>query len=232
MSLKDNLYFARSRRFAPLFGTQFLGAFNDNLFKTALFVMISFYGLGHNDMLPASQMLNLGALLFILPYFLFSAISGQLSNRFDKAKLARVVKLLEIAVMSLAALGFYIQSAPLLLFCLFCMGTQSTLFGPLKYAILPDYLNRQELLMGNSLIESGTFLAILFGQILGTAIAGFNPNATGLLVVAIAILGTPNQRSPPPLSAFHGFGLWARFTPPSCPRLRRFIWAATIMCST
>ena len=112
MSLKDNLYFARSRRFAPLFGTQFLGAFNDNLFKTALFVMISFYGLGHNDMLPASQMLNLGALLFILPYFLFSAISGQLSNRFDKAKLARVVKLLEIAVMSLAALGFYIQSAP------------------------------------------------------------------------------------------------------------------------
>ena len=183
MSLKDNLYFARSRRFAPLFGTQFLGAFNDNLFKTALFVMISFYGLGHNDMLPASQMLNLGALLFILPYFLFSAISGQLSNRFDKAKLARVVKLLEIAVMSLAALGFYIQSAPLLLFCLFCMGTQSTLFGPLKYAILPDYLNRQELLMGNSLIESGTFLAILFGQILGT-------NATGLLVVAIAILGT------------------------------------------
>ena len=190
MSLKDNLYFARSRRFAPLFGTQFLGAFNDNLFKTALFVMISFYGLGHNDMLPASQMLNLGALLFILPYFLFSAISGQLSNRFDKAKLARVVKLLEIAVMGVAALGFYIQSAPLLLFCLFCMGTQSTLFGPLKYAILPDYLNRQELLMGNSLIESGTFLAILFGQILGTAIAGFNPNATGLLVVAIAILGT------------------------------------------
>ena len=140
MSLKDNLYFARSRRFAPLFGTQFLGAFNDNLFKTALFVMISFYGLGHNDMLPASQMLNLGALLFIPPYFLFSAISGQLSNRFDKAKLARVVKLLEIAVMGVAALGFYIQSAPLLLFCLFCMGTQSTLFGPLKSAILPDYV--------------------------------------------------------------------------------------------
>ena len=89
---KDNLNFATSRRFAPLFGTQFLGAFNDNLFKTALFVMISFYGLGKNDFLPPSQMLNLGALLFILPYFLFSAFSGQLSTKFDKAVLARCSK--------------------------------------------------------------------------------------------------------------------------------------------
>ncbi|WP_373823489.1 MFS transporter, partial [Neisseria dentiae] len=190
MSLKDNLNFSTSRRFAPLFGTQFLGAFNDNLFKTALFVMISFYGLGHNDFLPASQMLNLGALLFILPYFLFSAISGQLSTKFDKAKLARAVKLLEIVVMAAAAFGFYIQSAPLLLFCLFCMGAQSTLFGPLKYAILPDYLNDKELIMGNSLIESGTFLAILFGQILGTAVAGIPPHIVGIMVVAVAAAGT------------------------------------------
>lgn len=190
MSLKDNINFAPSRRFAPLFGTQFLGAFNDNLFKTALFVMISFYGLGNNEWLPASQMLNLGALLFILPYFLFSAISGQLSSKFDKARLARVIKLLEIVVMSVAAFGFYIQSAPLLLFCLFCMGAQSTLFGPLKYAILPDYLNNKELIMGNSLIESGTFIAILFGQILGTAVAGLSPHVVGTLVMFIAILGT------------------------------------------
>ena len=137
---KDNLNFATSRRFAPLFGTQFLGAFNDNLFKTALFVMISFYGLGKNDFLPPSQMLNLGALLFILPYFLFSAFSGQLSTKFDKAVLARWVKVLEIAVMGIAAYGFLIQSASLLLLCLFFMGTQSTLFGPLKYAVLPDYM--------------------------------------------------------------------------------------------
>ena len=129
---KDNLNFPTSRRFAPLFGTQFLGAFNDNVFKTALFVMISFYGLGKNDVLPASQMLNLGALLFILPYFLFSALSGQLSNKFDKAKLARVIKLLEIVVMSVAAFGFYIQSAPLLLFCLFCMRT--------IHAVRPDQI--------------------------------------------------------------------------------------------
>ncbi|STZ75773.1 MFS transporter [Bergeriella denitrificans] len=187
---KDHLNFPTSRRFAPLFATQFLGAFNDNVFKTALFVMISFYGLGQNDILPASQMLNVGALLFILPYFLFSALSGQLSNKFDKAVLARWIKVLEIVVMSVAAFGFYIQSAPLLLFCLFCMGAQSTLFGPLKYAVLPDYLNDKELVMGNSLIESGTFLAILFGQILGTAVAGIPPHIVGMVVVAFAAAGT------------------------------------------
>ncbi|UOO76318.1 MFS transporter [Neisseria sp. Dent CA1/247] len=201
MSLKDNLNFSTGRRFAPLFGTQFLGAFNDNLFKTALFVMISFYGLGENTVLPASQMLNLGALLFILPYFLFSAISGQLSTKFDKARLAQVIKVLEIAVMTVAAYGFYIQSAPLLLFCLFCMGTQSTLFGPLKYAVLPDYLNSKELIMGNSLIESGTFIAILFGQILGTAVAGIPPHFVGMMVMTVAIAGTVTSMFMPRVAA-------------------------------
>lgn len=157
---KGGLGLVKSRRFGPLFATQFLGAFNDNVFKTALFVMIGFYGLGQNGVLPAGQMLNLGALLFILPYFLFSALSGQLGNKFDKAVLARWVKVLEIIIMAVAAYGFYIRSAPLLLLCLFCMGAQSTLFGPLKYAILPDYLDDNELMMGNSLIESGTFVAI------------------------------------------------------------------------
>ena len=163
--IKDNLNFTRSRRFAPLFGTQFLGAFNDNLFKTALFVSISFYGLGNSaSPLPANQMLNIGALLFILPYFLFSALSGELSTKYDKSNIARWVKILEVAIMLLAAFGFAIQSVSLLFVCLFLMGTHSTLFGPLKYAILPDYLNEKELIMGNSLIESGTFLAILFGR--------------------------------------------------------------------
>ncbi|WP_373740598.1 MFS transporter [Neisseria sp.] len=201
MKQYDNLNFATSRRFAPLFGTQFLGAFNDNLFKTALFVMISFHGLGENSVIPAEQMLNVGALLFILPYFLFSAFSGQLSNKFDKAVLARWIKVLEIAVMLLAAYGFYIQSAPLLLFCLFCMGAQSTLFGPLKYAVLPDYLNEKELIMGNSLIESGTFLAILFGQILGTSIAGLPPHTVGMMVMAVAALGTLSSLFMPPVAA-------------------------------
>lgn len=187
---KGGLGLVKSRRFAPLFATQFLGAFNDNVFKTALFVMIGFYGLGQNGFLPAGQMLNLGALLFILPYFLFSSLSGQLGNKFDKAVLARWVKVLEMIIMAVAAYGFYIRSAPLLLACLFCMGAQSTLFGPLKYAILPDYLDDKELMMGNSLIESGTFVAILFGQILGTAVAGVPPYIVGILVLLVAVGGT------------------------------------------
>lgn len=199
--------FAKSKRFLPLFGTQFLGAFNDNVFKTTLFVLISFYGLGQNAFLPASQMLNLGALLFVLPYFLFSTLAGQLANRWNQARLAQYTKILEIVIMSLAGLGFYYQSASLLLLCLFLMGTQSTFFGPIKYAILPEYLHKNELLMGNSLIESGTFLAILMGQMIGTAIAGLSPWILTSIVVSIAVLGyasstlmpnvTPKQANAP-----------------------------------
>ncbi|MCP2041632.1 MFS family permease [Neisseria sp. HSC-16F19] len=181
--------FAKTRRFAPLFATQFLGAFNDNLFKTALFVLISFHGLGYNDWLPASQMLNIGAMLFILPYFLFSALSGQLSTKYDKAKLARIIKFLEILIMALAALGFWWQSTPLLMLCLFMMGAQSTLFGPLKYAILPDYLQPKDLLSGNSLVEGATFLAILFGQILGTIVAGWHAGVVISLILLVALFG-------------------------------------------
>lgn len=187
--MNSSFAFAKSRRFAPLFATQFLGAFNDNLFKTTLFVLISFHGLGKSGWLPASQLLNVAALLFVLPYFLFSALSGQLSSRFNKARLAQVVKVMEIAIMLLAAYGFYINSAPLLLLCLFLMGTHSTLFGPVKYAILPEYLQKDELIMGNGLIESGTFLAILFGQIIGTAIAGSHVAVLILMVVLLAAAG-------------------------------------------
>ena len=187
--MNSSFAFAKSRRFAPLFATQFLGAFNDNLFKTTLFVLISFHGLGKSGWLPASQLLNVAALLFVLPYFLFSALSGQLSSRFNKARLAQAVKVMEIAIMLLAAYGFYINSAPLLLLCLFLMGTHSTLFGPVKYAILPEYLQKDELIMGNGLIESGTFLAILFGQIIGTAIAGSHVAVLILMVVLLAAAG-------------------------------------------
>lgn len=181
--------FALGRRFAPLFGTQFLGAFNDNLFKTTFFVLISFYGLGQNGVLPSSQLLNLGALLFVLPYFLFSSLAGQLANKFDKARLAQLTKVLEVAVMALAGWGFYLQSAPLLFLCLFVMGTQSTLFGPIKYAVLPEYLHKNDLVMGNGLIESGTFLAILFGQIIGTAIANQGADVLATTVIAVAAAG-------------------------------------------
>lgn len=181
--------FALGRRFAPLFGTQFLGAFNDNLFKTTFFVLISFYGLGQNGVLPSSQLLNLGALLFVLPYFLFSSLAGQLASKFDKARLAQLTKVLEVAVMALAGWGFYLQSAPLLFLCLFVMGTQSTLFGPIKYAVLPEYLHKNDLVMGNGLIESGTFLAILFGQIIGTAIANQGADVLATTVIAVAAAG-------------------------------------------
>lgn len=181
--------FATTRRFAPLFLTQFLGAFNDNLFKTTLFVLISFYGLGKNDWIPSSQMLNFGALLFVLPYFLFSALSGQLASRYNKAKIARLTKALEIGIMLLAGWGFYIQSALLLLLCLFMMGVHSTLFGPVKYAILPEYLHEKELLMGNGLIESGTFISILLGQMIGTAIAGYSVWVLIGTVLLVAMLG-------------------------------------------
>lgn len=187
--MNDTLTFAKSRRFAPLFITQFLGAFNDNLFKTTLFVLISFYGLGQNDWLPSNQLLNLGALLFVSPYFLFSSLSGQLASRFNKARLAQLTKFLEIIIMALAGVGFYYASAPLLLFCLFLMGSQSTLFGPIKYAIIPEYLNSKELLMGNGLIESGTFIAILLGQIIGTSLAGVAIENIIIAVLGVAILG-------------------------------------------
>ncbi|MDK4680632.1 MFS transporter [Kingella negevensis] len=187
--MNSDFEFAKTRRFAPLFCTQFLGAFNDNLFKTTLFVLISFYGLGKNEVLPAAQMLNVGALLFVLPYFLFSALSGQLSTRYDKAKIAKSVKILEVLIMVLADYGFFASCTPILMLCLFLMGTHSTLFGPVKYAILPEYLQEKELLMGNGLIESGTFLAILFGQILGTSIAGHNPWVLSGMVLLVAVLG-------------------------------------------
>ncbi|MDO4694216.1 MAG: MFS transporter [Eikenella sp.] len=187
--MSSGFAFAKSRRFAPLFGTQFLGALNDNLFKTALFVMISYHGLGQSSWLPAEQMLNLGALLFILPFFLFSALSGQLCNKFDRGRMAAVIKLMEVAVMMLATVGFLAQSVWLLMGCLFLMGLQSTLFGPLKYAVLPDYLNEKELLSGNSLIEGGTFLAILFGQIIGTLLAGTGGTMVSAVVLTLAALG-------------------------------------------
>lgn len=187
--MKTDYSFARTRRFAPLFGTQFLGAFNDNFFKTATFVLITYHGLSGDSGIPPAQWLNLGMMLFILPFFLFSAISGDISTRFDKAQIARVVKIAEVAIMLLALVGLVRNSLGILMLCLFLMGTQSTLFGPLKYSVLPDYLSRQELMTGNALIESGTFIAILFGQFIGSAIAGIQPWFNGGALVLIALLG-------------------------------------------
>jgi 1-acyl-sn-glycerol-3-phosphate acyltransferase len=178
----------RQRRFAPFFWTQFLGAGNDNLFKFAFTVMVT-YQL-QVDWLPASLAgLVIGA-LFIAPYLLFSATSGQLADKFEKGGLMRRVKSLEIAIMALAAVGFWTQAVPLLLGCVFLMGLHSTLFGPVKYAYLPQHLNERELTGGNGVVEMGTFVAILLGNVAGGLLiaipeTGARWAAAGCLAVAL-----------------------------------------------
>ena len=153
------------QRFAPFFWTQFLGAANDNLFKFGLTVLVT-YQLQLAWLPPAMAGLVIGA-LFILPYLLFSATSGQLADKHDKAALMRLVKNLEIAIMVLAAWGFWDANVPTLLTCVFLMGMHSTLFGPVKYAYLPQQLNERELTGGNGMVEMGTFVAILIGNVVG-----------------------------------------------------------------
>ncbi|MGH8104827.1 MAG: MFS transporter [Arenimonas sp.] len=157
----------KQRRFAPFFWTQALGAFNDNVFKNALIAMVTFVLVSLSKE-QGSTFIQLSSALFILPFFLFSATSGQLSERFDKAKLAQAVKWMEIAIMLIASVGFIYKNIPLLMVCVFGMGLHSTLFGPLKYSLLPQVLRPEELTGGNGLVEMGTFVAILVGTILGS----------------------------------------------------------------
>jgi 1-acyl-sn-glycerol-3-phosphate acyltransferase len=180
----------RQRRFAPFFWVQFLGAANDNVFKFAFTVMVT-YQL-QVSWLPASLAgLVIGA-LFILPFVLFSATSGQLADKHDKAQLIRFAKSFEIAVMLLAAWGFWVQNIPVLLASIFLMGLQSTLFGPVKFAYLPQHLNERELTGGNGMVEMGTFVAILLGNVAGgllIALPETGARATALVCVALALLG-------------------------------------------
>ena len=175
----------RQRRFAPFFWTQFLGAGNDNLFKFAFTVLVT-YQL-QVSWLPAKLAgLVIGG-LFILPFLLFSATSGQLTDKFDKTRVIRFVKNLEIGIMALAALGFWTASVPVLLSCVFLMGLHSTLFGPVKFAYLPQHLNDRELTGGNGMVEMGTFVAILLGQVAGGLLIALPE--IGHHVVAIACFG-------------------------------------------
>jgi 1-acyl-sn-glycerol-3-phosphate acyltransferase len=159
----------RERRFLPFFLTQALGAFNDNVFKNALVILVAFLT-AQLSSADVNFYTNLAAALFILPFLLFSATSGQLSDKYDKARLAQLVKLLEIVIMLVACAGFVTRNIPLLMAMLFMMGLHSTLFGPLKYGLLPQVLDERELVGGNGLIEMGTFLAILLGTILGSTL--------------------------------------------------------------
>ncbi|WP_375282681.1 acyl-[ACP]--phospholipid O-acyltransferase [Sphingobium yanoikuyae] len=184
MSAPDLSLLAK-RRFAPLFVVQFLGAFNDNLLKFALLFLANFV-LFRLEPDKAELLATIATGLFILPYFLFSALAGQIADAWDKAKLVRAVKAAEIVIMTLALIGFWLQSVPLLLTCLFLMGLHSTIFGPVKYSILPQHLHPQEMMGGTGLIEAGTFLAILSGQLLAGVISA---QMAGLVAVGVALLG-------------------------------------------
>ncbi|HUG22810.1 MFS transporter [Piscinibacter sp.] len=178
------------RRFAPFFWTQFLGAGNDNLFKFAFTVMVT-YQLQVGWLPPSLAGLVIGA-LFILPFLLFSATSGQLADKYDKAVLIRFVKWLEIAIMLVAGWGFMSQHVPVLLACVFLMGLHSTLFGPVKFAYLPQHLGERELTGGNGMVEMGTFVAILLGNVLGgllIAVPELGARYVAWTCLALAVLG-------------------------------------------
>jgi hypothetical protein len=181
----------RSRRFLPLFLTQFLGAFNDNVFKNALVIFIAF-AVADRAGVNSSVLVILAGGIFILPFFLFSATAGQIADRFEKSRVIRLTKSAEIAIMVVGALGFFAGNVTLLMGTLFLMGAQSAFFGPLKYGILPQHLSDAELTGGNGLVQMATFIAILAGTLFGglvVAIPGNGPAIAGVTVIVIALLG-------------------------------------------
>ncbi len=182
------------RRFLPLFATQFLGAFNDNLYRSAMLFLAAFtLYRGAPDRAAIAAIIAGG--MFILPYFLFSSIAGQLADRIDKARLARLVKLAEVGIMGVGAMALGMGSMPLLMTVLFAMGLHSTLFGPIKYSMLPQHLRPSELVGGTGLVEAGTFLAILLGQITGGLLS---TNVAAGAMLGVAVLGLVSSLFIPP----------------------------------
>ncbi|MDC8759061.1 MFS transporter [Janthinobacterium fluminis] len=191
MSHASQFSLLSQRRFGPFFWTQFFGAFNDNLFKTALMVILTYDALSWTT-LDASTITNLIPGLFILPYVVFSATAGQIADKFEKAGLARFVKWLEVAIMAIAAAGWMTHTLWLLVAAVVGMGIHSTLFGPVKYAYLPQQLKADELIGGNGLIEMGTFVGILLGEILGAVLVVHKPLGVELVAgatIAVAVVG-------------------------------------------
>ena len=192
----------RQRRFLPYFTVQALGAFNDNVYRQAIIGLLIFLG-------ASTEQRGLYAILapaiFILPYFLFSAIAGQVAEKLEKQRLIVITTAMEIAIMSLAAVGFLLQAMPLLLVALFCTGVQSTLFGPVKYSVLPSILKPEELTGGNGLVEMGTSMSILCGMIAGGLIfqvaGAHGPQAAAIAIVLLAILGNVVARMIPRMDA-------------------------------
>src|SRR3954451_13806088 len=215
ISMSDNLM--TSRRFAPLFWCQFFSAFNDNFLKNALVFLILFRA-GFEES-TANTLVTLTAAVFIGPLFFLSGLGGQMADRFDKAIVARYVKLVEIAVSALGVIGFWLHSVPIMFVTLFLFGVIATLFGPVKYGILPDHLKKEELPAGNALVEGATFMAILLGTIVGGLAAkeGTHPGYFGAMIVVFSLAcwgaslliprtgeGAPNLRVDPNIARSTG----------------------------
>lgn len=199
MSGSSQFSLLKQRRFAPFFTTQFLGAFNDNVFRNGLIILITFQGVQILGM-DAGQLANISGALFILPFLLFSSLAGQLADKYEKSRLMRIIKAAEIGLMTFAAFALVNQMYPALLIVLFLMGCQSTMFGPVKYAYLPQQLDTDELIGGNALVESGTYMAIIFGLIVGGLSVAADPSRQTILascLVVIATLGYLSSRSVP-----------------------------------
>ena len=176
----------RQQRFGPYFFTQLLGAFNDNVYKNALIALIAFSAISASAD-DSAMLVNIAAGLFILPFFLFSALGGQIADKYEKSTLIRRIKLAEVGIMLLAGVAFYLNSMTLMIGILFLMGTQSAFFGPIKYGILPQHLKQSELVGGNGLVEMGTFLAILVGTIAGTQLIAVS-DTYGKLLASVAVI--------------------------------------------
>ncbi len=193
----------KQRRFAPFFWTQFLGAANDNVFKNAFVVFVAFEAAALTSV-DAGMIVNLIGAIFILPFMLFSATAGQLADKYEKSALIRLIKLFEIAIMAIGLIGFWRRSVVLLFIALALLGVHSTLFGPVKYAILPQTLEPDELVGGNGMVEMGTFVAILIGTIAGGVVAAIKPGGplyAGALAISIAVAGWFVSRAIPRAAA-------------------------------
>jgi acyl-[acyl-carrier-protein]-phospholipid O-acyltransferase/long-chain-fatty-acid--[acyl-carrier-protein] ligase len=160
----------KQKRFLPLFLTQFLGAFNDNMLRNALVVLVTFKLASGQLPFDANIITVVASGLLVLPYIIFSSIAGELADKFERSKLVVYTKVFEVLIMATAVYGFWASNVNLLLGLLFAAGMQATFFSPMKYSILPDHLHKKELIKGNGFIESGTFLAILTGSIAGTGL--------------------------------------------------------------
>lgn len=223
--MSNQFQLLKEQRYAPLFFTQFLGAFNDNVFKTALITLVAFRSQTLTD-IDSTTLVTVLPGLFILPYFLFSATAGQIADKVEKSKLIRALKIMEICIMLLAGVGFLVHNIVLLATALFLMGTHSSFFGPVKYSYLPQHLNKQELVGGNGMLEMGTFIAILIGQILGAWLATQSTSAimTTTCIIALASFGYFTSRGIP-LSPAGAPQLTINWNPVSETfRNLRFIW--------